>query len=111
MSASCTLTDVQPTTVGSSSLYYSYQACSVAVSYNDTTCPWQQDVSFEEAAAAIMVAEKIGDLLADAAAVNVAVGTTGGSEVAVVANEEPKLCLYGLRSYGGEQTSLPTRNY
>ncbi|CAK9112719.1 Nuclear distribution protein nudF 2 (Lissencephaly-1 homolog 2) (LIS-1 2) [Durusdinium trenchii] len=103
VSASCTLTDVQPTTVGSSSLYYSYQACSVAVSYNDTTCPWQQDVSFEEAAAAIMVAEKIGDLLADAAAVNVAVGTTGGSEVAVVANEEPKLCLYGLRSYGGER--------
>ena len=103
VSSSCTLNDVQPTTVGTNALYYSYQACSVDVTYNDTTCPWQQDVSFEEAAAAILVAEKIGDLFAQSAAVNLVVATTvDNQEVAIVANKAPALSLYALRAYGGE---------
>ena len=110
---SCTLLDTQPTTIsGAQQLYYSYQACAnrTTPKYTDATCPWQQAVSFEDAAAAIMVAEKIGNLLADSGTTDLAVITTPTSkEVAITAGKDATLCLYVLRAYGGQRTScVPT---
>ena len=79
-----------------------YDACKLAnTTYTDATCPWQQEVSFEEAAASILIAEKIGKLVGDTGMFDVRVTNIAGNEVAITAGMDGRLCLSLLRAYGG----------
>eukprot|EP00746_Dinoflagellata_sp_MGD_P157011 gnl/MRDRNA2_/MRDRNA2_86067_c0_seq1.p1 gnl/MRDRNA2_/MRDRNA2_86067_c0~~gnl/MRDRNA2_/MRDRNA2_86067_c0_seq1.p1 ORF type:complete len:1018 (+),score=138.11 gnl/MRDRNA2_/MRDRNA2_86067_c0_seq1:100-3153(+) len=103
--ATCALSDVSPSTVaGSKTLMYSYQACATTKSkYEADTCPWQQEVTFEEAYAAIIVAEKVAQLFAhdERGIASVDIVSSGGQEFAVTAGVDAKLCVFTLRTYGG----------
>eukprot|EP00746_Dinoflagellata_sp_MGD_P158241 gnl/MRDRNA2_/MRDRNA2_86428_c0_seq1.p1 gnl/MRDRNA2_/MRDRNA2_86428_c0~~gnl/MRDRNA2_/MRDRNA2_86428_c0_seq1.p1 ORF type:complete len:1016 (+),score=124.05 gnl/MRDRNA2_/MRDRNA2_86428_c0_seq1:87-3050(+) len=106
----CTLADVQPSTISGTGkdLFYSYKACSgkTAPKYTSSTCPWKEELSFEAAAAAVLIAEKIGNLRShdDSGVAHLEVIQTATNELAISAGNDKKICVFDLRKLGGRMT-------
>eukprot|EP00929_Paragymnodinium_shiwhaense_P119363 TRINITY_DN91251_c0_g1_i1.p1 TRINITY_DN91251_c0_g1~~TRINITY_DN91251_c0_g1_i1.p1 ORF type:complete len:1000 (-),score=142.16 TRINITY_DN91251_c0_g1_i1:81-3080(-) len=115
--ASCTHEDVGLSSLvpdNGKPLYYSYEACSSQGSpkYTEATCPWNAELSWEAAGAAITVAEHVSQLQAhDGGPTILTTFSYSDKEYAVSSGSDSYVCLHSLRPYGAtlEQCNKSSR--
>ena len=117
----CALPDVSTSTQKPGFLY-SYTACeptvvfgltiSTATKYDDETCPYENNITFEVAFSTIFIAERMGSLSGHTGPVNSFASTTlAGAELLVSGGDDGLICVAEMQNYGGTLSvcTLPMR--
>ena len=108
----CTHPDVS-TSTQTPGFFYSYITCEGTVTaYDDESCPYTGDFSFDVSFATIFIAEHMGSLKAHEEAISsFAIASVDGVELMISGGDDGLMCVSELQSYGGTLSSctLPMR--